>query len=167
ERQLSGKIEKFQGREVPGGDQIKEFLSQYEPLLILMDEIHAYLVSASAIKVGDSNLSAQSLLFIQLLTTAVKSMQKTAMYVSLPASSPYADVSAENILSELKKIVGRFEKVYAPVSDEEVGDVIRKRLFSRVDETKAKKIIKEFIDFAERENILPQGVEKSYSETNS
>lgn len=161
ERQLSGKIEKFKGRIPPGGDEIKKFLSQYEPLLILMDEVHAYLVGAQAIKIDDSNLASQSLLFIQTLTNIVKSMSKTAMFLSLPASSPYGDESSEKLLSNLKQIVGRVEKVYTPVTDEEVADIIRRRLFSRVDENKAKKIIKEFIDFAERENLLPQGVEKS------
>ncbi|GLI53725.1 ATP-binding protein [Thermodesulfovibrio yellowstonii] len=162
ERQLSGKVELFKGRVPPGGERIKKFLTQYEPLLILMDEVHAYLVGAQGIKVEESNLASQSLLFIQILTNTVKSMNKTALFLSLPASSPYDDLSAQNLLNKLKNIAGRTERVVAPVNDEEVTDIIRRRLFSRVDETKAKKIIKEFTDFAERENILPQGVEKAH-----
>lgn len=162
ERQLTGKVEEFKGRETPGGEKLKEFLSQHEPLLLLMDEIHAYLVSASAIGVGESNLASQSLLFIQYLTTTVRSLHKTVMFVSLPTSSPYADVASENLLNKLKGILGRVEKVYTPVSDEEVANVIRRRLFSKVNEDKAKKVIRDFLDFAERENLLPQGVEKSY-----
>lgn len=161
ERQLSGKVEIFKDKVPPGGEQIKKFLSQYEPLLILMDEVHAYIVGAQGLKVGESTIAAQTLLFIQILTTTAKSMKKTALFLSLPASSPYGDQKAEELLSQLKNIVGRSEKVYAPVSDEEVADVIRRRLFSRVDESKAKKIIKDFIDYAERENILPQGIEKT------
>lgn len=162
ERQLSGKVERFIGVVPPGGEELKKFLSQHEPLLILMDEVHAYLVGAQGVKVENTNLATQSLLFIQILTTTVKSMSKTAIFMSLPASSPYADTESEKLLSELKKIVGRAERVFTPVTDEEVADVIRRRLFSRVDEAKAKKIVEEFVDFAEKENILPHGIEKTY-----
>ncbi|MEO0264541.1 MAG: DUF499 domain-containing protein [candidate division WOR-3 bacterium] len=162
EKQLRGKVDLFEGKVPPGGDQLKSFLGQYEPLLILMDEVHAYLVGAQGVKVEDSNLATQTLLFIQILTSAVRSMKQTALFLSLPASSPYADPESEKLLNELKKIIGRSERVYAPVSDEEVADVIRRRLFSRVDENRAKKIVKEFIDYAERENILPRGLEKAH-----
>lgn len=162
ERQLSGRVERFKGEIAPGGEKIKEFLTHFEPLLILMDEVHAYLVSAQAIRVGDSNLADQSLLFIQTLTNVIKSMEKTAMYVSLPSSSPYSGEEANKLLANLKHIVGRVERVYTPITDEEVASVIRKRLFSKVDEEKAKRIVNEFIEFSEREKILPQGVEKSH-----
>lgn len=162
ERQLSGKVELFKGKVPPGGEQIKRFLNQYEPLLILMDEVHAYLVGAQGVKIEETNLATQSLLFIQILTNTVKSMNKTALFLSLPASSPYDDFSAQNLLNKLKNIAGRTERVVAPVNDEEVTEIIRRRLFSRVDETKAKKVIKEFVDYADKENILPHGIEKAH-----
>ncbi|MCX8028203.1 MAG: DUF499 domain-containing protein [Thermodesulfovibrionales bacterium] len=162
ERQLSGRVEEFKGRVPPGGEKLRIFLNQYEPLLILMDEVHAYLVGGQAEKAGDSNLATQTLLFIQTLTNIIKSMQKTIMFVSLPASSPYSDPNSQTLLMNLQQIIGRVERVYTPVNDEEVSDVIRRRLFASIDEKKAKKVIKEFIDFAERENLFPQGVETSY-----
>ncbi|WP_353684855.1 DUF499 domain-containing protein [Thermodesulfovibrio sp. 3907-1M] len=162
EKQLSGKIERFKGKVPPGGEALKAFLKKHEPLLILMDEVHHYLVSALTEMIGDSTLSAQSLVFIQSLTNVVKTMEKTAVFMSLPASSPYGDESSERLLNNLKQIVGRVERVYTPVSDEEVADVIRRRLFSRIDEDKVKKIVKEFLDYAERETLLPEGMEKSF-----
>ncbi|GFP31101.1 DUF499 domain-containing protein, partial [Candidatus Hakubella thermalkaliphila] len=52
------------------------------------------------------------------------------------------------------------EKVYTPVQDEEISHVIRRRLFSEVNEKEARNTIEEFLDYAEREKILPEGVEK-------
>ncbi len=161
ERQLTGKIDRFRGKVPPGGEVLKKFLKSYEPLLILMDEVHHYLVSASSEKIGESTLSAQSLVFLQSLTNVVKTMEKTAVFMSLPASDPYGDESSERLLNNLKQIVGRVEKVYTPVSDEEVADVIRRRLFSRIDENGMKKVIKEFLDYAEREALLSEGMERS------
>ena len=52
------------------------------------------------------------------------------------------------------------EKVYTPVHDEEIDRVIGRRLFSSIDEKDARKVIEEFLDYADRENLLPEGVEK-------
>ncbi len=161
EKQLSGKIDRFKGEVPPGGEKLKEFLKEHEPVLILMDELHSYLTAALAKKVGDSNLATQSLVFIQNLTNVVKSLDKTALFMSLPASCPYPDETSEALLQSLKQIAGRVEKIYTPVSDEEVADVIRRRLFSRIEEDKARMIVKEFVDYAEKERLLPEGMEKS------
>ncbi len=129
ENQLNGKIERFKGKTPPGGEELKKFLKQYEPLLILMDEVHAYLVGTLTEKVGESTLATQSLLFIQNLTNTVKTSDRTLIFMSLPASCPYGDDASEKLLQNLKRIVGRVERVYTPVSDEEVAGVIRRRLF--------------------------------------
>lgn len=162
ENQLNGKIERFKGKTPPGGEELKKFLKQYEPLLILMDEVHAYLVGTLTEKVGESTLATQSLLFIQNLTNTVKTLDRTLIFMSLPASCPYGDDASEKLLQNLKRIVGRVERVYTPVSDEEVSGVIRRRLFSKIDENGVKEIVKEFLDYAENESLLPEGVEKSF-----
>ena len=61
----------------------------------------------------------------------------------------------------MQKVSGRVEKIYTPVQDSEVVKVIRRRLFSRVEEGAMKKIIAEFMDYAEKEGILPAGVQPS------
>jgi hypothetical protein len=53
------------------------------------------------------------------------------------------------------------EKVYTPVHDEEIYPVVRRRLFSSVNEAEARETIAEFLEYAEREKMLPEGVEKS------
>jgi len=160
EKQLTGKIEKFKGKIPPGGEAIKDFLKEHEPLLILMDELHAYLVATSAEKVGESSLSTLTMVFIQNLTNALKTMSKSIMFLSLPSSSPYNDEASERTLLSLKNIVGRVERVFTPINDEEISDVVKRRLFQKINNDEAKKIVNEFLEYAQRENLLPEGVER-------
>jgi len=64
-------------------------------------------------------------------------------------------------LQALQSILGRMEKIYEPVHDEEIDHVIRRRLFSSIDEKGVRDTIEKFLDYVGRENILPEGVEKS------
>jgi len=166
ERQLTGKIEILKGKTTPGGERLRGLLQEYQPLLILLDEIHEYVaIKALGVKIGDSNLASQTIAFLQELTGVVKTMDKTVLFVSLPSSNPYKDEKSEELLQALQSILGRMEKIYTPVRDEEISYVIRRRLFSSIDEKEAKEVIEEFLDYAEREKILPEGMEKaSYRE---
>jgi hypothetical protein len=161
EKQLEGRIENLKGMVTPGGEKLRELLQRHQPLLILLDEIHEYVaIKALGVKVGDSNLASQTIAFLQELTGVVKTLDKTILFVSLPSSNPYKDEKSEELLQALQSILGRMEKVYTPVQDEEISHVIRRRLFSEVNEKEARMTIEEFLDYAEREKILPEEVEK-------
>ena len=161
ERQLSGKVEKLKGRTSPGREKLRELLDAHQPLLILMDEILEYTTKASGIKVRDSNLASQVLAFVQELTGTTKTLEKSLLVLTLPSSIlEHYDENAERLFQQLQKITGRMEKVYSPVHDEEIDQVIGRRLFSSIDEKEARKVIEDFLDYAERERILPEGVEK-------
>lgn len=163
EKQLTGNVEKLKGQISPGREKLRELLNAHQPLLILMDEILEYTTKASGIKVGDSNLASQVLAFLQELTDTIKTLEKSLLILALPSSVlEHYDENAEKLFQQLQKIAGRMEKVYAPVRDEEIDHVIRRRLFSSIDEKEALKVIEEFLDYAEREKILPVGIEKSY-----
>ncbi len=161
ERQLEGEPKKLKGFITPGGEKIRELLSEHQPLIILLDELHEYATKALGVRVGDSNLASQIITFIQELTSAVRTLDKTILFVSLPSSNPYRDEKSEEILLSLKNILGRVEKIYTPVQDDEIPLVIRKRLFSSINEEEAEKVIDEFLNYAEREKLLPEGVEKA------
>lgn len=161
EEQLEGKVEKLRGKVSPGGEKIKNLLEKHQPLLLLFDEIHEYTVRASGIPVGDSTLAVQTLSFIQELSTTIRTLDKCSLFISLPSSNPYRDENSERLLSSLQHILGRVEKVYTPVEDQEVAQIIRKRLFKTIKEKDAKDIIEKFLDYAESERILPEGMEKS------
>ncbi|MBA7520317.1 hypothetical protein ES705_12410 [subsurface metagenome] len=162
ERQLTGKVEKLKGKTSPGREKLRELLDAHQPLLILMDEILEYTTKASGIKVEDSNLASQVLAFVQELTGTIKTLEKSFLILTLPSSIlEHYDENAERLFQQLQKITGRMEKVYTPVHDEEIDQVIGRRLFSSIDEKEARNVIEGFLDYAERERILPEGVEKT------
>ena len=162
EEQLTGRVELLKGDTSPGREKIQELLNRVQPVLILMDEVLEYITKAAGIKIGESTLAAQTLAFLQELTEAVSNTQKAALVLTLPSSSiEHYDAWAERAYEQLKKISGRLEKIYTPVDDEEISQVIRRRLFSSIDEEEMKEIVNQFIVYAERENILPANLEPS------
>jgi len=162
ERQLTGKIKEFEGLIPPGKEKLINILKNYQPLLILMDEVLEYVTRASGIKVGDSNLASQTLAFFQELTGSVRSLEKSLLILSLPSSLlEHYDENAEKFFHQIQKIVGRMERIYTPVQDEEVASIIRKRLFSNVNEKEAKKTIEEFIKYAKKGDLFPSNIDIS------
>lgn len=65
EKQLTGKIDKLDGKTSSGKDAIRDLLQSYQPILILMDEVLEYATKAAGVKVEDSTLAAQSMAFMQ------------------------------------------------------------------------------------------------------
>jgi hypothetical protein len=162
EKQLTGSVKLLAGNASPGREKIRKVLEKSEPVLILMDEILQYAIKAAAIKVGESTLAAQTTAFIQELTEVAGTLEKVCVVVALPSSAlEHFDEKGEKLFQELQKRAGRVEKIYTPVGENEITRVIRQRLFSSIDTTSAKKIVSEFIDYAEREGILPAGREAS------
>ncbi|MGC8753356.1 MAG: ATP-binding protein, partial [Fervidicoccaceae archaeon] len=165
ERQLTGKVELTKGDIAPGKDKIVNILSKNTPVLILMDEVLEYITKASGIKVGDSNLGAQTLAFIQELCETVASIDKAFLVLTLPSSIlEHYDENAERAFEKLLKITGRMEEIYAPVADEEIVHVIRKRLFENIDEQEVKKVVDEFIEHARKEGLLTNDELNGYRE---
>ncbi len=162
EKQLKGKVTKFTGFGAPGKEAILELLSGSQPLLILMDEILEYATKAASKKVEASNLAAQTIAFIKDLTEAAGNLGKVCLLITLPSSIiEHYDEQAEKLYQQLQKVSGRVEKIYTPVQDSEVAKVIRQRLFSHLDEGAMKKIVSGFMDYAEKEGLIPAGMERS------
>ncbi|MDI6755647.1 MAG: DUF499 domain-containing protein, partial [Thermodesulfobacteriota bacterium] len=162
EKQLTGKTARFTGMGAPGKEAILDLLSGKQPVMILMDEILEYATKAAAVKVEASHLAAQTIAFIKALTEAAGNLEKVCLLITLPSSIiTHYDEQAEILYQQLQQVSGRVEKIYTPVQDDEVVKVIRRRLFSQVDESAAKKIVAGFIDYAEKEGILPAGVQPS------
>ncbi|HDI10137.1 MAG TPA: ATP-binding protein [Euryarchaeota archaeon] len=161
ERQLEGKTELLAGEIPPGSDKLKRILKNNQPVLILMDEVLEYLTRASGIKVGDSNLAEQTLAFLQELTEAVRSLDKSMMVVTLPSSAMehYGD-KGEELFQRTQRLLGRMEKVYSPVRDEEVEEIVRKRLFDRIHLDKAEEVIDEFLNYLEEEGLISDSSER-------
>ncbi|HDM75575.1 MAG TPA: ATP-binding protein, partial [Deltaproteobacteria bacterium] len=162
EKQLTGKTEKFKDLSAPGREAIREILMKEQPVLILMDEVLEYITKAATVRVQASTLAAQTIAFMQELTEVVSTLERVCLVVSLPSSViEHYDEKAEKFFQQLQKVAGRLEKIYTPVQEHEISQVIRKRLFSSIDEVSATEEIETFVDYAEKEGILPAGTEKS------
>ncbi len=162
ERQLTGEIRYLTGRTSPGREALNKVLTANAPVLILMDELMEYMTKASGVKVEDTTLAEQTLAFMQELSEEASSISGVCALVTLQSSFiEQSSEAAERLLSKLKKTLGRKEKVYAPVKDSEVTKIIRKRLFSTIDERAAEAVVSNLVDYFANQSILPAGIEKS------
>ena len=162
ENQLTGKIERCPGQVSPGKETLRALLAENQPLVILMDEVLEYATKAAGVKVESSNLAAQSIAFVQELSEAISTLERACLVVTLPASLlEHYDEGAEKLFQQLQKISGRVEKIYTPVEEHEIARIIRRRLFSRIDTDEARAVAAAFVDYAEKESILPPEVQPS------
>lgn len=162
EKQLTGKIEHFDGLTSPGRDAIRKLLSEKQPVLILMDELLEYVTKAAGVQVADSTLAAQTIAFMQELTEAASILEKVALVITLPSGTmEHYDEQAQRLFAQIAHVVGRVEKIYTPVLEHEIAQVIRRRLFSSIDRKAAAEVIREFMDYAVKEAMLPPGTEAS------
>lgn len=160
ERQLTGSTTKFTGQVSPGKEAFRQLLGNNQPLLILIDELLQYVTKAAGTKVEQSTLGSQTIAFIQEMVEIPGTLNKTCLIITLPSSvMEHYDENAERAFLRLQKVSGRVEKVYTPVQDEEITKVIKRRLFSSINESFMKNNVSEFLTYAENEGILPSGVE--------
>lgn len=109
----------------------KKVLEQCQPALILIDELADYCVKASARKAVNSSLTDQTISFMQELTEAVAATNHCVAVITLPASPQEVGNTAEAqaILNSLQKRVSRVGADTQPVAEDEIYEVIRRRLF--------------------------------------
>ncbi len=163
ERQLTRVVKLTKGDTAPGKEALINLLSENSPVLILVDELLEYTTKAAGVKVGDSNLAAQTFAFIQELTGVVSAVGNALLVLTLPSSLlEHYDENAEKMFQQLQKITGRVERIYTPVKDEEIEHVIRKRLFSNIDEKLAKDTVDEFVEYAKSEGLLSKEEASEY-----
>jgi hypothetical protein len=113
----------------PGKDVLVKLFSREEPTLLLLDEVLVYTEKAKAIRVGDSTLGSQVLLFLQALTEFVAAQPRAAMVYSLQKSVLEA-AGDDSLLIALDHLVTRVDAKREPVSGDEVMRVVQRRLFS-------------------------------------
>ncbi len=109
----------------------KKVLEKSKPALILIDELADYCVSASAVKAEASNLSDQTVSFMQELTEAVSGTDHCVLIATLPASAQELAASpiSSQILTALENRITRVGANMKPVEDDEIFEVVRRRLF--------------------------------------
>jgi hypothetical protein len=108
----------------PGGDVIRRFLPQNQPVLIVMDELMNF-VSRSR----KSGLAAQLYNFLHNLSEEVRGRDNAVLAVSIPASE--LEMTAEDFsdYERLKKLLDRVGKAVMMSAESETSEIIRRRLF--------------------------------------
>ena len=160
--QPAGNRDGFEELTPPGREALRGLLAAHQPLLILMDEVLEYATKAAGVTVASSTLAAQTLAFLQELTEAAATLERACLVISLPSSLlEHYDEGAEKLFRQMQKVAGRVEKIYTPVQEHEITQVIRRRLFASIDEERMQEVVGEFLDYAVRESLLPAGVEPS------
>ncbi|MFW9970622.1 MAG: DUF499 domain-containing protein [Candidatus Odinarchaeota archaeon] len=160
EKQLTGDIKILKGKTVPSGESIRKLLEKNQPLILLIDEIIEYLIPSRGIVIEKSTFDSQVLSFIKRLTEVVSSLNKTTMIITSPSRTQYSEED-QILLNLLNERLGRIEKTYTPVEDHEVSSIVRKRLFTEVNQNQLKEIVLDAIEYFKREDILPIGIEPS------
>ena len=155
-------------RTAPSAMLFKPIIESCTPSLILIDELADYCVKASAKKVGQGSLFNQTNSFIQTLTEVVSSIPRCVLIVTLPASATEvaANVIGQEVLSSLETRVVRVGTSVKPVDDEEIFEVVRRRLFERMpDSTIIDKVAKKYQDMYHnrRGDLPPQSDNLSYA----
>lgn len=143
----------------------KKVLEQCKPALILIDELADYCVAAAAIMVGQSSLADQTISFMQELTEAVASTNNCVAIITLPASVQEVANSdkAASILSSLQSRVTRVGADTQPVAEDEIYEVIRRRLFEDIgDKAYIEYVASQYASLYEQHwTELPTNVSKS------
>jgi len=115
----------------PAGEIIGALLRDLNhPSLILLDEVLNHIENAMAVKVRDSTLGRQLMLFIKNLTEEVAALPHSVLVYSLQASVREA-VGAEGLLNDLDHLVSRVDAKREPVTGEEILNVVQRRLFAQ------------------------------------
>lgn len=114
--------------------KFEEVLKKASPCIILIDELADYCVAAAGTKVEKTTLADQTISFVQQLSGAVAKTPKTMVVSTLPAS--FIEVGGgelgESILQALETRYFREAVDIKPVQDQEIYQVIRRRLFDSV-----------------------------------
>lgn len=160
ELQLTGKISLFKDKISPGKEALRNLLEKQQPLLILIDEILVYVVKSAGVKIEDSNLATQTMAFLQELTEVAQTLEKISVIISLPSSvMEHYDEKGEMYFQKIEKICKRVEKIYEPVHENEITNVIRQRLFSKINEIELEENVKSIVKYMEDEDLIPEEYE--------
>ncbi|HJK78658.1 MAG TPA: DUF499 domain-containing protein [Methanocorpusculum sp.] len=120
----------------PTKDKLVSLLSEYAPVVILIDELVLYIRQFEEDKTYSGGTFDSNLSFIQNLTEAVKQVPTAVLLASLPESSHEAGSQrAQETLTTLEHYFGRVQAVWRPVDTQESFEIVRRRLFKPITDT--------------------------------
>lgn len=133
----------------PGKAVLETLLSRCAPCVILIDELVAYIRQFEDGKTLTGGSFDSNLSFVQALTEALKAVPYAVLLASLPESDKEAG-SQRGIkaLASLSHYFGRVQALWKPVGTEEAFEIVRRRLFSTInDKLAAESVCRAFADY--------------------
>lgn len=119
----------------PGKDVLADLLRRYAPCVILIDELVAYVRQFEEGRALSGGTFDSNLTFIQALTEALKAVPTAVLLASLPESVKEAGSQrGEKALASLSHYFGRIQALWKPVATEEAFEIVRRRLFSNIND---------------------------------
>ena len=133
----------------PGKAVLESLLSRYAPCVILIDELVAYVRQFEEGKTLTGGSFDSNLSFVQALTEALKAVPTAVLLASLPESDKEAGSQrGVKALASLSHYFGRIQALWKPVGTEEAFEIVRRRLFTSInDKLAAEAVCREFADY--------------------
>jgi hypothetical protein len=131
------------------GSQIFEKLAGDAPVLIMLDEVAAFLRTAEAVRVGDSTLAEQTAGFLLSLLSFASASPRAVVVITLADSRDAFARETERVqeaLVEAGKVVSRQERIITPTGEDEIAPIVVHRLFDYVDKQAAKETAAAYIE---------------------
>jgi len=152
----------------PGKAVLETLLGRYAPCVILIDELVAYVRQFEEGKTLSGGSFDSNLSFVQALTEAIKGVPTAVLLASLPESDKEAGSQrGVKALEALAHYFGRVQALWKPVATEEAFEIVRRRLFSSInDKLAAESVCRAFADFytANRDDFPQETQESRYFE---
>lgn len=150
----------------PGKAVLEALLSRFAPCVILIDELVAYIRQFEEGKALTGGTFDSNLTFIQALTEALKAVPNAVLLASLPESDKEAGSQrGVKALASLAHYFGRVQALWKPVATEEAFEIVRRRLFSQInDRLAAESVCRAFADYyvANKEDLPRETQEGRY-----
>ena len=148
----------------PGKAVLETLLKKYAPCVILIDELVAYVRQFEDGKTLTGGSFDSNLSFVQALTEALKAVPTAVLLASLPESHREAGgQQGIKALASLSHYFGRIQALWKPVGTEEAFEIVRRRLFSTInDKLAAESVCRAFADFyIANSNDFPRETQES------
>ena len=152
----------------PGKAVLETLLSRFAPCVILIDELVAYVRQFEEGKTLTGGSFDSNLSFVQALTEALKAVPTAVLLASLPESDKEAGSQrGVKALATLAHYFGRIQALWKPVGTEEAFEIVRRRLFTSInDKLAAETVCRAFADYytANSEDFPRETQESRYFE---
>jgi hypothetical protein len=152
----------------PGKKELADLLAANSPCVILIDELVRYVSQFEEGKTLPGGTFDSNLSFVQALTEALKAVPTAVLLASLPESDKEAGSQrGMKALASLAHYFGRVQALWKPVGTEEAFEIVRRRLFSSInDKLAAESVCRAFADYytANSEDFPRETQESRYFE---